>query len=206
MLTAPVRTMILMVRHAEVQNPKDMVYGRLPRFGLSRQGQNQAEMVARFLSTRNADVIYTSSLLRARQTASVIAAQSPAANVRRSKSLIEVLTGHQGSPNSILVGGFSFYTPVKCEGDESMEDVLTRMTNFLRLAVKRHAGREVIAVSHADPIAILRLGLEGKPLTVENLHTVVYPERVSINQIVLGPDHLPQLTYFDVARSMSSAA
>jgi broad specificity phosphatase PhoE len=198
--------MILVVRHAEVHNPKDIVYGRLPSFGLSPRGKILAERVARFLSTRNADVIYTSPLLRARQTASVIAAQSNTATVRRSKSLIEVLTGYQGSPNSILVGGFSFYTPVKRDGDESMDDVLRRMTNFLSLVIKRHAGEEVIAVSHADPIAILRLGLEGKPLTVENLHSVVYPERVSINQIVLGPDHVPQLTYFDVVRSMETAA
>jgi broad specificity phosphatase PhoE len=126
--------------------------------------------------------------------------------MRRSKSLIEVLTGYQGSPNSILVSGFSFYTPVKREGDETMEDVLNRMTKFLDEVVRRHAGKEVVAVSHADPIAILRLGLEGKDLNDKNLHSVVYPERVSINQIVLGPDHPPQLTYFDVARSAKPAA
>jgi hypothetical protein len=30
----------------------------------------------------------------------------------------------------------------------------------------------------------------------------VYPERVSVNQIVLGPDGPPELTYFDVASSL----
>src|SRR5947209_13079623 len=127
MLTAPVRTVILLVRHAEVQNPKDIVYGRLPRFGLSERGRSQAEAVARFLSTRDPEAIYTSPLLRARQTAEIIARESPGAVLRRSKSLIEVLTGYQGSPNSILVSGFSFYTPLKREGDETMSDVLTRM-------------------------------------------------------------------------------
>jgi broad specificity phosphatase PhoE len=195
-----------MVRHAEVQNPKDIVYGRLPRFGLSERGWSQAEAVARLLSTRNAEAVYTSPLLRARQTTEVIVRESPGATLRRSKFLPEVLTGYQGSPNSILGGGFTFYTPVKTEGDETMEDVLSRMTRFLGMIVRRHAGRDVIAVSHADPIAILRLGLEGKELTEKNLHSVVYPERVSINQIVLGPDHAPQLTYFDVARSMKPAA
>src|SRR5947209_6289276 len=130
MFTAPLRTVILLVRHAEVQNPKDIVYGRLPRFGLSERGRSQAEAVARFLSTRSVEMIYTSPLLRARQTADVIARELPGASIRRTKALIEVLSGYEGSPNSILVGGFSFYSPLKSEGDETMEDVLTRMRSF----------------------------------------------------------------------------
>jgi broad specificity phosphatase PhoE len=194
---------IYLVRHAEVHNPKDIVYGRLPRFGLSALGRRQSEAVARFLSPRTIDALYTSPLLRARQTARAIHENLPGTPLATTSRLLEVKTGYQGSPNSILIKGFSFYEPLKRPEDETMPMVLDRMAGFLRMAARRHLGGSVAAVSHADPIAILRLGLEGKELTAPELHRVVYPERVSVNQIVLGPDHPPQLTYFDVARSVS---
>jgi broad specificity phosphatase PhoE len=205
MLTAPLRTVVYVVRHAEVHNPKDIVYGRLPRFGLSARGRLQAEAAARFFAQRPIDALYTSPLLRARQTADSIHQALPGVKLRRTKRLLEVRTGYQGSPNSILVAGFSFYEPLVHDDDERMSDVLQRMAGFLRFAVRNHAGGAVAGVSHADPIAILRLGLENRELTVKNLHSVVYPERVSVNQIVLGPDHPPQLTYFDVAGTLRPA-
>lgn len=205
MLTAPLRTVVYIVRHAEVHNPKDIVYGRLPRFGLSARGRLQAEAVAGFFAQRPIDALYTSPLLRARQTAVAIHHALPGVKLRRTKQLLEVRTGYQGKPNSILVAGFSFYEPLVHEDDERMSDVLERMAGFLRSAVSKHTGGAVVGVSHADPIAILRLGLENRELTVKNLHSVVYPERVSVNQIVLGPDHPPQLTYFDVASALRPA-
>jgi broad specificity phosphatase PhoE len=191
-----------MVRHAEVYNPKDIVYGRLPRFGLSAKGRRQAEAVARFLAERPIAALYSSPLLRARQTARAIHAELPDVPLRRASRLLEVKTAYQGSPNAILVPGFSFYEPLKHPDDETMAHVLDRMGGFVRAAASRHPGESVAAVSHADPIAILRLGLEARALTAQELHRVVYPERVSVNQIVLGPDHPPQLTYFDVGRGV----
>jgi broad specificity phosphatase PhoE len=111
-----------------------------------------------------------------------------------------VRTGYQGSPNSILVPGFSFYEPLKAPGDETMAQVFERMLRFLQLAVRRHGGETIVAVSHADPIAIMRVGLETRQLTATNLHTTVYPERASVTQITVGPDQPLGLTYFDVAK------
>src|SRR5919206_4964208 len=107
MLSAPLPTTIFVVRHAEVHNPKDLLYGRLPRYRLSERGRAQATVAARFLSGRPLATIYTSPLLRARQTADIIATCQPGAQIRRSRDLIEVRTGYQGSPNSILKKGFS---------------------------------------------------------------------------------------------------
>jgi len=113
--------------------------------------------------------------------------------------ILEVLTSYQGSPNSILKPGFSFYEPLQGETDESMAAVYNRISRFLRGAIRRHAGRAIVAVTHADPIAIMRLGLLGKPFTVSNLHSTVYPARAWINLVTLTPDAEPVLTYFNVA-------
>lgn len=188
-----------MVRHAHVHNPQDILYGRLPRFGLSEEGRNQAETLARFLSTREVAAIYTSPLLRARQTARAIGRYHPGVSVHTSTALLEVKTGYQGSPNTILKPGFSFFEPLKGPGDETMSDVWTRMRRFLERASRRHAGERIIAVSHADPITIMRVGLLDQPLTVENLHGAVYPGRASVNQVILIPGQPLRLAYFNAA-------
>lgn len=186
-----------MLRHAEVHNPKDIVYGRLPRFGLSERGREQARMAARFLSTRDVRAMYTSPLLRARQTADIVREERPVP-LRTSSLLLEVATSYQGSPSTILQPGFSFYEPKREPHDESMADVFDRFSRMLRTVVKRHAGETVVLVSHADPIAIMRLGLEGKAFTPDNLHATVYPARSSVTQVHALPDEPPRLSYFDV--------
>jgi probable phosphoglycerate mutase len=201
MLTAPARTDIFVVRHSEVHNPKDILYGRLPRFGLSERGLDQVEKTARFLSTRRIDAIYTSPLLRARQTADLLSRYHPYLRPRQSSALVEVRTSYQGEPNSILKPGFSFYDPVRSEGDETMTEIFNRVLSFLRRAVGRHPGGRIVAVTHADPIAVMRLGLECREFDNANLHSTVYPMRSSITQIVLSPGQELQLLYFNAAGS-----
>lgn len=187
-----------MLRHAEVYNPKDIVYARLPRFGLSAKGREQAALAGHFLSSRPISAIYSSPMLRARQTARIVAQSHPLVPFHLARSLLEVKTGYQGSPNTILKPGFSFYDPLKSPGDETMEEVLQRLLRFARIIVRRHAGQTVLLVSHADPIAILRLGLEGTALTVANLHNTVYPARASLLQVQVEAWPSPRLTYFDI--------
>lgn len=120
-----------------------------------------------------------------------------------SSLLLEVRTAFQGSPNSILNPSFSFYEPRKDPGDETMDDVFNRVLRFLRRIVRQHPGRTIVAVSHGDPIAIMRVGLEARPLTAANLHATVYPNRASVNQVTLVPGEAPRLSYFDVAAAAS---
>jgi probable phosphoglycerate mutase len=199
LLSAPLPTTVLVIRHAEVHNPKDIVYGRLPRFGLSARGREQSEVAARFLAARPVKAIFTSPLLRARQTARILTHYHPLVPIHSARALLEVRTAYQGSPNTILKPGFSFYEPLKDPGDETMQDVFNRMMRFLQRVVRRHAGETVVAVSHADPIAIMRVGLEGHRLTAANMHATVYPARASVTQITLVPGCPLTLTYFNVA-------
>jgi broad specificity phosphatase PhoE len=202
-MNAPERTDIYVVRHAHVHNPKDILYGRLPRFHLSELGFRQAQELAEFLGGRTIEAIYSSPLLRARQTAAVISRSIPDAAMHRSGLIVEVLTGYQGEPNSVLKPGFSFYEPRVREMDETMAGVYDRVSRFLRAVARRHAGKSIVAVSHGDPIAIMRLGLLQQPFTPASLHSTVYPARASINLVTLTPDHHPVLTYFNVAGERS---
>ncbi len=65
-------TVIYLVRHAEVKNPHDIFYGRLPGFRLSSRGTDQAQSAAKALKNKNITVMYSSPLLQSRQTANII--------------------------------------------------------------------------------------------------------------------------------------
>lgn len=171
-----------MVRHADVHNPTDIVYGRLPRFGLSELGQRQSEAVAAFLAKLRVSALYSSPQLRARQTTSILNARLGCDRIHRSALIAEVLTGHEGQPNSILAGKFNFYDNLARSSDETISMVAARMLRFLDLARRRHRGGIVIGISHADPIMILRTAVLGLPLQIDSLHGRYYPSKCSITQ------------------------
>src|SRR5262245_40771274 len=124
-----VPTTILLCRHAEVHNPTNILYGRLPRFGLSAEGRRQAERLAAALADEPISTIYTSPLLRARQTAEAIRRYHPNAPLRRSDLIIEVFTSWQGTPAAQLFS-VTFYDPPKLSTDESMFHIAKRMRRF----------------------------------------------------------------------------
>jgi len=147
--------------------------------------------------------MYSSPLLRARQTARVLSRYHGQVPIRTSSLLLEVRTSYQGEPNTVLKPGFSFYDPVRSPDDETMAQIFARMLRFLRAVARRHAGGIVVAVTHADPIAIMRVGLEGLEFTSKNLHATVYPMRASVTQLSLKPNLSPELLYFNVAGATS---
>ena len=74
--TAPeAKTIVHLVRHGEVANPDGVLYGRLPGYRLSEDGQTMAKAAAEFLAGRDVTVLRSSPLERAIQTAEPIAEQ-----------------------------------------------------------------------------------------------------------------------------------
>jgi probable phosphoglycerate mutase len=193
------RTTIDLIRHADVHNPRDVFYGRLPRFGLSTLGRQQAAALAARLATAPLAAIYTSPLLRARQTAAILAGAHPARPpVRRAVALIEVRTHWQGRATADLDAiSFDFYGHARA-GDEDIPTVYARVSAFIHRLARRHAGGHVACVSHADPIAITRAGLAGRPLVVASIRNQPdYPAKGSITRLVFtvaAPDR-PTITY-----------
>lgn len=180
-------TTILFVRHTEVENPDGLLYGRLPGFRLSDAGRRHAERVADAIAGRDIAAIYSSPLLRARQTAAIIAARYPGATVHRSALLTEVGSAWQGAPLRSFASGFSTYHCRKAPSDESLEDIRERMLAFARRAGRRHAGSTVVAVSHGDPITILRVALKGHELTVPAIRGSDYAPLGSITEVQVEP-------------------
>ena len=181
-------TTILLVRHADVHNPADIVYGRLPRFRLSTIGQAEAARTAAALAGPPLAALYTSPQLRARQTARAIAVRHPDLAVQVTGLLAEVRTGWQGTPNVEMAARlFNFYDPRHHPDDETLADVSARLLRWVALMLRRHPGQVVAGVSHGDPVMIARLLFSGVEPRLETLRNQeLYPTKGSITRLVFA--------------------
>ncbi len=159
-------TTVWLARHGEAHNPKELLYGRLPRIRLTPQGLRQAEALADFLRPRPLTAIYSSPMLRARKTAAAIMACQPQLDrMRIDSDLVEIRTAWQGQPLTSLERiNWDFYAHPRAGDDESLQSIHDRMQRWLLRMLRRHAGAEIVGVSHGDPILILVGTLQGLPL------------------------------------------
>jgi broad specificity phosphatase PhoE len=188
----------LLVRHADVHNPRRLFYGRLPRFRISELGKRQAAFLGEHLADVPIAGVYSSPMLRARQTAEILA-RPRGLTVRRAEPLIEVRTGWMGSVETLIPPVINLYEPPHSEGDETIEEVWTRVDRFVRLLVKRHPGQTVCCVSHGDPVVIAHAGYTGLPLALSSIRGGFYPQKCSTTELVFqdGEDQ-PRVAYRDV--------
>ncbi len=173
-------TTLILIRHGAVHNPQQVYYGRLPAFRLSAEGQRQAEAAARVLWELPVTCIYSSPLLRARQTAACLAQGGAGIRpIHLTRLLHEVHTPYDGYPQTELNRqNWNLYAH-KLPGYEQPEAVLARARRFVRRILSRHAGQMVAAVSHGDVIAFTLLWARRAPLSVpdrQQLRRLGFPD------------------------------
>jgi probable phosphoglycerate mutase len=172
-------TTIILVRHGNVHNPRGVLYGRLPRFRLSARGLEEARAAGRLLGRSRLDGLFTSPLLRARQTAAAILAFHPGLPLRRTRHLIEVLSAYEGRPAAeVDARGGDVYTGTG-PPYEQPADIAGRVRRFFDRVRRRHAGGTVAAVTHGDVIVFAALWARGLPLAPPDralLRRVGFPE------------------------------
>lgn len=174
-------TKLYLVRHGEVFNPHQIVYGRLPGFGLSETGKKQAEALGTFLQTKPITAVYASPLVRAQETASYVAKHFPHVSLVTDERLMEIRSVVDGKPNSIMFARkWNFYTPdLTREGGEKLSEIWQRMQAFLFDITVKHTGEEVVAVSHGDPIMIVRAKGNNKRLGLQHIRGKEYVPHAS---------------------------
>lgn len=160
-------TIVYFIRHGEVHNPKQVLYGRLPGFSLSVEGKKRISEIGQYFKDKNVKYLYSSPLLRARQTARIIG-KPLRLTPKTSYLLNEVSIYCQGISLAEYKNKIQphIYTQVNLDkGQESIESIKNRMLKFLKIIVKKHKGAIILAVSHGDPITILKATLENTTFT-----------------------------------------
>lgn len=167
---------ISFVRHGLVHNPQGILYGRLPRFRLSVEGQRQAQAAADHLRTKPSTALFSSPMLRARQTANTILTVQPELPFHISSYLNESYVGHQGRLMAELkLQNLDMYTGFPAPY-EQRDDVLSRVRIFIAKARRQYPGQHIVAVTHGDPIVFLMLWARNMPVNRSGLRELGLPE------------------------------
>jgi probable phosphoglycerate mutase len=203
MTTGPIQ--IHLIRHGEVHNPNQILYGRLPGFRLNQNGRRQARAAGAHLDGCPIDALFSSPMLRARQTAREIIRYHPHLTLRVSKLINEVCTSFEGRPGAEIDArnGDVYSGGDSCS--EQPQDIVDRTRRFIHRVVRQYAGGQVVAVTHGDVITFMVLWARGVDPTPRNKnrllqagYPVAYPAHASITTLTYraaSPEEKPGMTY-----------
>jgi broad specificity phosphatase PhoE len=165
-----VQTTVHLLRHGEVHNPAQVLYGRLPGYRLSDRGRQQAELVADALAGEDITVVLASPLERAQQTAAPLA-HAQAVGVITEPDLIEAANDFEGQQFGVGDGvlrhpsqWLKLRNPLRPSWGEPYARIAARMRTAVARARELAAGHTAVCVSHQLPIWTLRRELEGRRL------------------------------------------
>lgn len=153
-----------LVRHGQVENPKGVIYGRLPGYHLSERGVRQARAAAQRLADADLAAVWASPLERAQETAAEIA-RPHGLEIVTDDRLIESGNTFEGVGRTIWhlfsnpAHWWRFRNPLKPSWGESFAEIRVRMMSAVTDAVSGAGGREVALVSHQTPVIVARLAL-----------------------------------------------
>jgi broad specificity phosphatase PhoE len=210
-MTAPLTLYLL--RHGEVHNPENILYGRLPNFRLSETGRDQAIAAGRYLAEAPLAAIYSSPMERAQETARLVLAQHRNnLELLSDERLNECLTPHQGSSTEELIKiNFDLYTGNE-PPYEHPRDLRRRLLHFIAEARAKHPNKSIAAVSHGDMVVMAFMFAKGQDENdvgrshnqVNRIQSLglpeVYPATASISKLVYQSDDPNEVPLYDYIR------
>jgi broad specificity phosphatase PhoE len=156
------RAILTLVRHGETSANLEGVWHGSTDAPLTERGRAQALRVAGFLLDRHSDAsaVYSSPLLRARETARAIA-ESLGVELRQDPGLAEYHLGSwEGKTYRELHELHRLWDEIRRDpdfaphGGESPRQVTERFTGALRRIEASHAGERVIVVAHGGALSM----------------------------------------------------
>jgi broad specificity phosphatase PhoE len=197
------RTIVHVLRHGEVYNPKGILYGRLPGFHLSETGQAQARTVADSLAGHDITHVVASPLQRAQETAGPIAA-AHGLSIAEDDKLIEAGNQFEGLRVAVGDGALSrprhwwkLRDPFTPSWGEPYLQIAHRMLAAVNSARVAAVGHEAVCVSHQLPVWTLRRFLQGDRLWHDPRHRQC--SLASLTSLVYEGDTLVDIVYSEPA-------
>jgi probable phosphoglycerate mutase len=198
-------TRIIAVRHGETAwNLDTRIQGQLD-IPLNDTGRWQAQRLARTLAAREAiDVVYTSDLLRAWETARAVS-ETTGAPVVTDEGLRERGFGvFQGKTFAEIEATLPeeslrwrkrdpFWAP---EGGESLTVMRRRVVETLHTLASRHAGEQIVLVAHGGVLDLLYRAATGQELQAPRTWQV---GNASINRLLWTPEGLTLVGWSDTS-------
>ncbi|KRL36959.1 phosphoglycerate mutase [Liquorilactobacillus uvarum DSM 19971] len=193
-------TTLYIVRHGQSEaNKAGILQGSKIDTPLTGKGRNQAEAVQQRLKELDFSKVYASPLLRAAQTAHIIAGETTTTYDRRLKEY------DYGEWDGLLVKDVHkkyarFFNSQhnllpdsdKVSHGETFEEVTQRLEEFFSELVIKHADEKILIVSHGFTIKLMLNAVLG----IENLVNLNEPSNAGVTKIELTPE-TKTLLYFN---------
>lgn len=199
------RTIVHVLRHGEVHNPGGILYGRLPNFRLSANGEAQARAVASALADHDITHVVASPLQRAQETAAPIA-EKHGLQIATDANLIEAANDFEGLKVSVGDGAlrrprhwWKLRDPFTPSWGEPYLQIAHRMLAAVNTARIAAVGHEAVCVSHQLPVWTLRRFLQGERLWHDPRHRQC--GLASLTSLVYEGDTLVDIVYSEPAGS-----
>jgi len=164
-----------MLRHGQAHSNVQEIMSSFPETfdnPLTDKGVKMAKEAAKILQTKNIDAIFASDVLRAKQTAEIVA-QTLGLTVTFDQRLREIDFGSFNGKNIRELEGIVDGSPIDTTelkrrikpggkmigyafaGGEDYPDIAKRMYNFLQDIEKKYEGKIIVIVSHQSPLCLL---------------------------------------------------
>lgn len=177
---------IYLVRHAQYDNPRNILVGRLP-VQLSDQGVAESQKLRDFFSSKNISKIYSSEVMRCKQTSDIISAGK--IPIEFDTRLLETFSAFQGYWEYDWAHFFKYTETL---GGEVPEDIYKRVSDFWNDLTRNkitESDGNIIICSHGDPLYLLYVFLAKKeiPDTIQIYDVPIedYQPKASVRPIVL---------------------
>ncbi len=134
---------------------------------LTKKGKREVRVAAKKLKNKKIDIIFTSDLLRTKQTARIISREI-GAKVILDKRLREYDVGIFNGTNPKLVWDYlnkkKNIIEAKPPKGESLIEIGKRMYNFLKEVNRKYQNKNILIVSHELPLTIFEGTMKGWPI------------------------------------------
>ncbi len=199
------RNRFLLARHTEAEsNVRQIACGPETRnhiCSLTKRGLEQAKVLAQEFKDKKVDLIFSSPLSRARETAKIIA-QATKAKVIVDQRIGElnhgILNGRGIQELHKYFANFEERFTRRFPSGENWDDVRRRMMGFLKDINRRYQNKNIVIVSHGDPLWILEATLKG--ISNDKLRIIEYPSLGGVREVALPNQPWSEEGFLDVHR------
>lgn len=158
-----------LVRHGEAENNVRRILDSVPgkkEYPLTKHGREQIAQVAKQLSLVGADALFSSPILRAKETAEIIAVATGLPIIFDDRLREAGMGRFDGQSHETLLEKYPNpemrLVPDVDDGVESFLGVRSRLGSLLHELKGKYNGKKVILVSHGDPLEQLHGILVGE--------------------------------------------
>lgn len=155
-----------LLRHGEaLSNVKEILscWPEKKKFPLTEKGRKDIKAVAEDLKEKNIDFIFSSDLLRTKQTTEIIAAAfgvKPKYDKRLREYDIGVFNGRPEAGMTEFFSKRNRFKDVSPKG-ENYTQVAERMFDFFKELEKKYSGKTILIISHQVPLTMLEAKVKG---------------------------------------------